>query len=289
MWMNICNAFHDVWPCYKFAVRRIGLCSLIHNNYFIFYLLPKALWLHKQFFSLCIKILTSAVTFSAPVDDETDQPTLKECIKFQGKERRINIPQEIGVKYLDFGLFLLEDHNRQRTKSIAQKHVNDAEEINKEVLEKWTTGRGKHPVTWKMLTEVLHDIELSTLAGEIEAVKCHEDKANGNVGVSDGPVQRDQMTILTVEGSEQRSTRDISTVGMEDKHCETLQQRVNVAADLPSDSKHSKKKEKNQLARKCETAIDCEDSEENQENQMTSVPHGTGRTDTRPLQNEPLD
>ena len=169
--------------------------------------------------------------------------------------------------------------------------MNDAEEINKEVLEQWTTGRGKHPVTWKTLTEVLYDIELKTLAGEIEAVKCHEDKASGDipVGGSDGPVQRDQMTISTVEGSEQRSTRNLPTVGMEDKHCETLQQRVDVAADLPSDSKDSNENEKNQLARNVEAqvlAIDCEDSEENQENQMTSVPHGTG---TRQLQNEVLD
>ena len=245
----------------------------------------------SAFFS---KRLTSAVTLSAPLDDETDQPTLKECIKFQGKERRINIPQEIGVKYLDFGLFLLENHNRQRTKSIAHKHVNDAEEINIKVLEQWITGRGKHPVTWKTLTEVLYDIELSTLAGEIKAVKCHEDKGSGDVpaGGSDGPIQRDQMTTSTVEGSEQRSTRDISTAGLEDKHCATLEQRVDVAADLPFDSKDSKEKGKNQLARNVEAqvlAIDCEDSEENQENQMTSVPHGTGSADTRPLQNEVLD
>ena len=172
--------------------------------------------------------------------------------------------------------------------------MNDAEEINKEVLEQWTTGRGKHPVTWKTLTEVLCDIELSTLAGEIEAVKCHEDKANGDVpvGGSDGPVQRDQMAISTVEGSEQRSTRDVPATDTEDKHCETLQQRVDVAADLLSDSKNSEGKEKNQLSRKYEAevlAIDCEDSEENQENQRTGAPHGTGRTDTRPLQDNVLD
>ena len=242
----------------------------------------------SAFFS---KILTFAVTLYTPLDGETEQPTLKECIKFQGEKRRINIPQEIGVKYLDFGLFLLEDHNRQRTKSIAHKHVNDAEEINKEILEQWTTGRGKHPVTWKTLTEVLYDIELSTLAGEIKAVKCHEDKASGDVpaGGSDGPVQRDQMTIFTVEGSEQKSTKDVPTAGMEG---ETLKQRVDVAADLLSDSKDSREKGKNRLARNVEAqvlAIDCEDSEENQENQMTSVPHRTGSADTRPLQNEVLD
>ena len=72
----------------------------------------------------------------------------------------------------DFGLFLLEDENRQRVKAIPQDYMNKAEEINKEILEQWITGRGKYPVAWKTLTEVLHDIELNTLAGEIEAVKC---------------------------------------------------------------------------------------------------------------------
>jgi len=99
-------------------------------------------------------------------------------------------------------------------------------------------------------------------------------------------------TAKTTEGSDQRSTRDIPTADMEDKHCETLEQRVNVAADLLSDGEDSNKKEKNQLARNSETeilTIDCEESEENQENQVTSVPHQTGRTDTRPLQDEVFD
>ena len=107
----------------------------------------------------------------APID-QADRLTLMECIRFRGRERRINIPQEIGVKYHDFGLFLLEDQNRQRVKAIAQEYANRAEEINKEILEQWITGRGKHPITWKTLTEVLHDLELSTLAKEIEAIKC---------------------------------------------------------------------------------------------------------------------
>ena len=227
----------------------------------------------------------------SPIDDQTDGPTMIECIRFRGRERRINIPQEIGVKYYQFGLLLLEDDTGARIQALTHKHMKDAEQINMEVLQQWLAGRGKHPITWKTLTKVLHDIELSTLAGEIEAVKCHEDKAIGDflVGGSDDHFQ---MTISTVEGSEQRSTRDVPTAGMEDKYCETLQQRVNFAAALPFDSKDSKKKEKNQFARKNEAeviAIDCDDSEENQKETKTSVPHGTGRTDTRPLQHEVLD
>ena len=48
--------------------------------------------------------------------------------------------------------------------------MNDAEKTTANILEEWIAGKGKHPVTWKTLTEVLHDSELSVLAGEIEAV-----------------------------------------------------------------------------------------------------------------------
>ena len=210
-------------------------------------------------------------------------PTLIECVRFRGRERRINIPQEIGVKYYQFGLFLLEDDTGARIQSIAHKHMNDAEQINMEVLEKWITGRGKQPITWKTLTEVLRDIEISTLAGEIEAVKCCEDNP---VGASDDSVQNDQ-TMLTAETT--NGTRHMHTAGIEDEHCKT------VATNLLSDSEYSNKKEKNPLDRNFEArllAIDCEDSEENQEKQRTLVPHGTGVTDIRALpliQDEVLD
>ena len=104
-------------------------------------------------------------------DDQTDRPTLIECIRFQGRKKKINIPQEIGVKYREFGLLLLEDHNGARIRALAHKHMNDTNEINIEIIEEWVSGKGKHPVTWKTLTEVLRDIELSTLADEIEAIK----------------------------------------------------------------------------------------------------------------------
>ena len=140
-----------------------------------------------------------------PIDNETDRPTLIECVRFRGRESRINIPQEIGIKYHDFGLFLLEDDKGTRIQSLAHKHMNDAEQINIEVFRQWVTGRGKQPVTWKTLTQVLHDIELSALAGEIEAVKCCECIEERNI-LSDDPVQRCPEDMPT-EDSEQRNHR----------------------------------------------------------------------------------
>ena len=51
------------------------------------------------------------------------------------------------------------------------KHQRDAEQINTEILQKWVSGRGRQPVSWATLTEVLRDVELCELASDIEAVK----------------------------------------------------------------------------------------------------------------------
>ena len=44
-------------------------------------------------------------------------------------------------------------------------------QINTEILREWATGRGKKPVSWETLIEVLCDIGLGALASEIEVVK----------------------------------------------------------------------------------------------------------------------
>ena len=43
-----------------------------------------------------------------------------------------------------------------------------------EILKEWIADRGRQPVTWNTLIEVLHDIELSTLVTEIEAANLPE-------------------------------------------------------------------------------------------------------------------
>ena len=94
-----------------------------------------------------------------------------ECTTFQGRERTINIPREIGSNYSQFGIFLLNDPYGTKVSNIEDKHGRDAVQINTEILREWVTGRGKNPVSWETLTEVLHNIGLGTLASEIEVVK----------------------------------------------------------------------------------------------------------------------
>ena len=101
---------------------------------------------------------------------QSDLPTLPDCLEFRGKERIINLPKEIGTRYLPFGKLLLEDDTGMLVDSIVRKH-SDSQQIKIEILEQWIAGKGKHPVNWKTLAKVLYDIELSTLAEEIATVK----------------------------------------------------------------------------------------------------------------------
>ena len=89
----------------------------------------------------------------------------------------VNILVEIATRYVQFGTFLLDDKSGSRVKIMARKHHDDAERINMEIIQEWLTARGKQPVTWATLVEVLHDIEHSTLASEIEAVKHSQDQS----------------------------------------------------------------------------------------------------------------
>ena len=78
---------------------------------------------------------------------------------------------KIAADYAQFGTFLLDDRSGIIVKTLAHKHHYDTEEINKEILKEWLTGRGKQPVTWATLVNVLRDIKLSSLADDIEAAK----------------------------------------------------------------------------------------------------------------------
>ena len=100
-----------------------------------------------------------------------DIPNMIELVRFRGKAERINIPQEISTKYYQFGILLLEDKTGTRIRIFECKYRGDSEQISTEILEQWINGKGKQPVTWGMLVEVLHDVQLTTLAGDIAAVK----------------------------------------------------------------------------------------------------------------------
>ena len=99
---------------------------------------------------------------------------MSELLNFECPDKRkINIPEEVGIKFAEFGAILLpQDQTGARVTNMAYKHSNDPKRINMEILQEWLTGKGKQPVTWSTLVEVLRDIGLSTLADDISNVQC---------------------------------------------------------------------------------------------------------------------
>ena len=79
---------------------------------------------------------------------------------------QINILEKVGVKYFDFGLYLLNDDNGTQV-SIIEKDKGDTISIVREIVQKWLAGNGR-PVSWVTLISVLKDIKLICLAKDIE-------------------------------------------------------------------------------------------------------------------------
>lgn len=160
------------WPAYTrqpWPLTQVSLYSSTH----MFYIVPS---LHTGLYPHMVQLdqLSSLpYYFSVRITgDHTSQSKLRECIIFQGKERQINIPRQIGATYSLFGIFLLEYSTGARIKAIELNCHGDPERISIEILNEWLCGRGKHPVTRNTLVEVLFDIGLATLAAEIEDVRC---------------------------------------------------------------------------------------------------------------------
>ena len=78
-----------------------------------------------------------------------------------------NIAKEVGERYLQFGCILLDDEDGAVTTSIAA-NISDSARINQEILSRWLQGKGKHPVQWSTLIEVLRDIDMHDLATHME-------------------------------------------------------------------------------------------------------------------------
>ena len=95
-------------------------------------------------------------------------PKMTELIKCVGQKGRHNIPEEIGTDYFNFGIFLLNDKTGTKITAFEWEYQKHSEAINREILRQWLEGRGKYPVTWATLIEVLKDISKMTLAEDIE-------------------------------------------------------------------------------------------------------------------------
>ena len=95
------------------------------------------------------------------------RPTLPQLNNFQTSSGSRNIAQEIGTDFNQFGCLLLDDTTGAVTTGIAHGN-SDPASINREILQHWVQGKGRLPVQWSTLVNVLKDVKQITLATDIE-------------------------------------------------------------------------------------------------------------------------
>ena len=103
-----------------------------------------------------------------PTMKATDRPTLPQLINFETQSGSIKITERIGISYGKLGPLLLRDDDGAVTQAIRDQYHHDAAKINYEILQRWIQGKGRQPVQWSTLIDVLKKIELSVLAKKIE-------------------------------------------------------------------------------------------------------------------------
>ena len=97
-----------------------------------------------------------------------DRPTLPKLLNFKTSSGTVNIAKRIGADYNLLGIFLLQDEDGTITDAIADEHHHNAFKVNYEILKQWIQGKGRQPVQWSTLIDVLKKIDLSELAKKIE-------------------------------------------------------------------------------------------------------------------------
>ncbi len=68
-------------------------------------------------------------------------------------------------------MFLLQDERGTVVRALEQEFNNNANRINFAILQNWLQGKGKQPVMWGTLVEVLRDCGLRYLADNIKDIK----------------------------------------------------------------------------------------------------------------------
>ena len=62
---------------------------------------------------------------------------------------------------------LLQDDDGDTVATIVKEKREVAKDINREIIQRWLQKKGKKPITWGTLVEVLEAVELNVLAEDI--------------------------------------------------------------------------------------------------------------------------
>ncbi len=83
---------------------------------------------------------------------------------------KINVSERIGVNYQTFGFFILDDETGARVAAITMQCFHNPVLCATEILSQWLQGKGVQERTWGKLVEILRDLDMNTLAEDIEDV-----------------------------------------------------------------------------------------------------------------------
>ena len=75
--------------------------------------------------------------------------------------------------YAELGMHLLDDRNGDTIASQEEQFQRNPVKIATAVYKNWISGTGRKPISWRTLLGVLRDIELNSLAEEIETALKH--------------------------------------------------------------------------------------------------------------------
>lgn len=99
-----------------------------------------------------------------------DRPTMLHLLDFPlPSGKRISLAIEIR-NYQDFSIRLLRDDTGNIFGQISDGFGPNPERILKEVFKRWLSGKGKPVKTWKTIIHVLKDVNMLTLAKDLESV-----------------------------------------------------------------------------------------------------------------------
>ena len=107
------------------------------------------------------------------------QPTLMQltCLRLpsmvDGENKRLNIVQRTASHCAELAMHLLYDVNFDTIASLEVRFYHNPERIATAVYMNWISGTGRKPISWQTLIGVLRDIQLNSLADEIETALEH--------------------------------------------------------------------------------------------------------------------
>ena len=141
------------FPCV--GARLVGI---------IFLFVVDGTWKNEEF-----KLITDHPVFN-------EMPTMPKLhhLKLPGPDgETIDIAERIGTYYDKFGTLLLDDHYNL-VQIIYRDNMKEIVATNVNILTKWLAGKGKHPVTWRTLIEVMEAVKENELAHQVkEALTSH--------------------------------------------------------------------------------------------------------------------